>query len=132
MDRNPPTNEKIQKLIELGAAARRCLTGEAMALRRKLDLPARLRDSLKEHPAGWLTGSLAAGLAASFLFRHKPRGQKKRRSLPATLLGLTLTAARPMLKIWLGNQLKLRLAGLVNPMPDSRLISRPSPISKFR
>jgi len=132
MDRNPPTNQEVQRLIQLGASARWCLTGEVVALRRRLDIPARIRGSLKNHPGIWLAASLASGIATSILLRRNPRATNKRRSLPGTLLGLTLTAARPMVKIWLGNQVNLWLARMVSPTPENRLISRPSPISKFR
>lgn len=81
------------------------------ALRQRLDVPARVRDSLREHPTGWLFGSLASGLAASMLFRRKPAAPKQPRGFPGVLLGLTLTAVRPLLKVWLADQLKLWLAG---------------------
>jgi len=132
MDRYPHTNQEIERLIRDAAAARGCLTGEVIALRRRLDIPARIRSSLKNHPATWLAASLASGFAARFVMRRKPQGAKKHRSLPAVLLGLTLTAARPMVKIWLANQAELWLARLANPAPVSYLDSRPSPPSKFR
>lgn len=111
MDRKLPENPEIQRLIRLGAASRACLESEAAALRRRLDVPARLRGSLRTHPTAWLFGSLASGLAASFLFRRKPAEEKKRRGFPGMLLGLTLTAARPIAKVWLADQLKHWLAG---------------------
>jgi hypothetical protein len=50
---------------------------------------------------------MATGLAASLIFRRRPAASaKKRRGIPATLLGLTLTAARPLAKMWLANQAK--------------------------
>jgi len=97
-----------------------------------LDIPARIRGSLKEHPAIWLAGSLASGIATSFLFRRKPQATKKHRSLSATLFGLTLTAARPLVKLWLGDQMKLWLTRLANQALENRLISRISPASKSR
>lgn len=112
MDRKLPENPEIERLIRLAEAARSSLTHEAVLLKQRLDLPARIRGSLKQHPAGWLLGSLASGLAASLLFRSKPRPvEKKHRGLPLTLLGLTLTAVRPMAKVWLTNQVKNYLTG---------------------
>jgi hypothetical protein len=82
------------------------LETEAAALKRRLDFPARVRDSLAAHPSSWLAGSLVSGLAASLLFRRKPAIAKKSHGLVRSLLGLTATAAQPLLKVWLANQLK--------------------------
>jgi hypothetical protein len=113
MDRKLPKDQEIQRLIRLGEAARSCLEHEAVLLHQRLDVPARIRGSLKEHPAGWLLGSLASGLAASLLLRLKPRrpAEKKPRGLALSLLGLTLTAIRPMAKVWLTDQVKNYLTG---------------------
>lgn len=111
MDRKPPVNPEIQELIRQSAASRAYLGSEMLALRHRLDVPARVRGSLREHPTGWLFGSLASGLAASLLLRRKPAPEKKPRGFPGVLLGLTLTAVRPLLKVWLADQLKLWLAG---------------------
>ena len=80
----------------------------------------------------WLAVSLVSGLATSVIFRRKPHGTTQRRSLPAVLLGLTLTAARPAIKLWLGHQTKLWLARLVSQVLENHLVARPSPPSKFR
>lgn len=129
MDRKLPENPDIQRLIRLSEASRSFLGNEAAALKHRLDVPARLRDSLKSHPSTWLFGSLASGLAASLMFRRKPVLEKKRRGIPATLLGLTLTAARPLAKVWLANQVKQMIAG-THSDPVSRLHSSPPPSSK--
>lgn len=126
MDRKLPENQEIERLIRLGEAARSRLGDEAVWLKQRLDVPARIRGSLKEHPASWLLGSLASGLAASVLFRLKPRAaEKNQRSLPLTLLGLTFSAIRPMAKVWLTDQVKNYLtsqsrAAAVNATPSSR------------
>jgi hypothetical protein len=111
MDRKLPENPEIQRLIELSENCRRFLENEATHLRQKLDIPSRVRDSLRESPTKWLAGSLASGFAASLLFRGRPAPATKRRGIPATLLGLTLTAARPLLKVWLANQVKQVVTG---------------------
>ena len=130
MDRIPPANPEIQQLIQRSAAARACLTGEAVVLRRRLDFPARIRHSLMDHPAAWGLVSLASGFAASLVFRRKPASRGHHQSIPATLFGLTLTAARPLLEIWLGQQLKQWLAGPSCHALAGRLLTRPSPTSK--
>jgi hypothetical protein len=110
MDRKLQQRQEIERLIRQSESARCCLEDEAELLRQRLDVPARLRNSLKSHPTGWLVGSLASGLAASMLFGRRPQAQavagKKRRSLPLTLLGLSLTAVRPFAKVWLTDQVK--------------------------
>jgi hypothetical protein len=117
MDRKLPENPEIQRLIRLSQASRSFLENEAIALRHRLDVPARLKDSLKSHPSSWLFGSLASGLAASLIFHRKPALDKKRKGIPATLLGLTLTAAQPLAKVWLTNQLKHWIAPASPPKP---------------
>jgi hypothetical protein len=126
MDRKPPESPEIQRLIRLGAAARSCLACEAGALRQRLNLPARLRSSLLQHPLAWCISSVASGLAASCLWRRKPPIEKKRRSLPATLLALGWTAASPLAKIWLGNQVKRWVTQHALAPPESLRSSRPS------
>ena len=111
MDRKPSESPEILRLVHLAEQSRALLGEEASRLRQKLDLPSRMRDSLRNHPSSWLFGSLATGLAASFAFRRRPAATvKKRRGIPATLLGLTLTAARPIAKVWLAGQAKRWLA----------------------
>lgn len=112
MDRKLQQKQKIQGLIALSAAARSNLDTEATALRQRLDVPARLRGSLKSHPSGWLLGSLMVGLAGSLLLTRRPAPvEKKKRGIPAVLLGLSLTALRPFAKVWLTDQVKHYLAG---------------------
>jgi hypothetical protein len=107
MDRKSAETSEIERLIRLSAAARSRLTHDANALREKLDVPARIRHSLHDKPAMWLAGSIVSGLAASMIFRRKKSARaEKSRSVLGTLLGLTLTTARPLLKIWLGDALK--------------------------
>ncbi len=119
MDRKLQQKQEIERLILLSDSARSILEEEVISLKQKLDVPARLRSSLKTHPTGWLMGSLASGLAASMIFGRKQIvAEKKRRSLPLALLGLSLTAVRPLAKVWLTNQVKNYLLGASN---DSRV-----------
>lgn len=116
MDRKLPEKREIERLIRISDAARSCLSEEAHALKERLDVPARLRNSLKGHPTGWLFGSLASGFAASMLFRRKPSSPpKKPKGLPTVLLGLTLTAVRPLAKVWLTDQIKNYVTGHSHP-----------------
>ena len=108
MDREPSQTDEIQRLIRLGGSARGLLGAEAARMKRSLDVPARVRSSLKQHPTGWLVAALGSGLMVSALLRRRsssPSG-KKHRSLPIAALGLVLTAFRPFLKMWLTDQVK--------------------------
>jgi hypothetical protein len=107
MDRKPPESPEILRLVRLAEQSRALLGEEAERLRQKLDVPTRVRESLRHHPGSWMFGSMATGLAASLIFRRRSaESPKKRRGIPATLLGLTLTAARPLAKVWLADQAK--------------------------
>ena len=124
MDRKLPEDAEIQRLIRLSQASRRFLEAEVTVLKDRLDVPSRIRDSLKQHPSAWMAGSMVSGLFASALFRRKAPATKKPRGVPAILLGLTLTAARPMAKVWLANQLKQWLSGLASAPPSARPATR--------
>ncbi len=132
MDRKLPENPEIQRLIDLSAVSRSFLESEAASFRHRLDIPARARQSLKQHPTAWLLGSLGTGLAASLMFRKKNVTDKKRRGIPGVLMGLTLTAARPLAKVWLANQAKQWIAEFAAAHSDRLAPPRPAPISKYQ
>jgi hypothetical protein len=125
MDRKFQQNQEVERLIQAAQVARSCLEVEAIALRQRLDIPSRIRASLKRHPTGWLVGSAVSGFAASLIFGRRPVAiEKKRRSFPIAVLGLTLTAVRPLAKVWLADQLKSYLTRpsvkpLIRRMPPS-------------
>ena len=130
MDRKLQQTQEIERLIRLSGAARSNLDSAAISLKERFDIPSRLRDSLRHHPTGWLLGSLASGLAASLIFSRKPAApEKKRRSLPLALLGLSLTAVRPLAKVWLTDQVKqyfsAQRTGFSPSQPSPSLSSTP-------
>ena len=108
MDRKFPEKAQIEQLIRLSSAARACLESEAVILRERLDFPQRVRSSLSSNPATWMIGSLVSGMFASSLFRRRTpvAAPTKSRGAALGLLGLALTAAKPLAKVWLANQLK--------------------------
>ena len=94
-------SEKIQRLIRTSEQARAVLGSEIRAAKHRLDVPSRVKDSLRSHPTGWLGGSAVAGLAASLLFRRKPKVEKvKKKGLIGLVLTLLLAAARPLIQAW--------------------------------
>jgi hypothetical protein len=130
MDRKSTEKAEIERLIRLSDSARACLGSEAVRIKQRFDIPARIRGSLSAHPTSWLFGSLASGLAASLLFsrrRSKPAAKTNRRGVAGMLLGLTLTAARPLAKVWLTNQAGRWLQQAAANPPAAR----PLPKSQF-
>jgi predicted acylesterase/phospholipase RssA len=129
MDRKLSEKTEVERLIRLSENARSCLESEAGRIRRRLDVPARIRDSLSAHPTSWLFGSLASGLVASMLFsrRSQPAVKTKSRGIPGMLLGLTLTAVRPLAKVWLSNQASRWMCQSASYPP----VARPLPKTRF-
>jgi hypothetical protein len=104
-----PISEQIQRLIQTSATARSVLGSEIRTFKYKMDVPSRMKDSLRSHPTSWLGGSVVAGLATSLLFRRKPIKEKlpdKKKTLLGVLFTLVFAALRPFLKAWLTGQLK--------------------------
>lgn len=125
MVRNSQERQKIEELIRQGQSARQSLGRQAVVLRRRLDVPARLRDSMVGHPAGWMAGSVFSGLAASLLFRRRPARVVKTKSRLLSLLMLLATALRPLVKVWLVNQLKRWLTRPQAAPASGRPVPRP-------
>lgn len=124
MAREIPISEQIQQLIRTGENARAVLGADIRTLKQKLDVPNRLRDSLRTHPTGWLGGSLVAGMAGSLLFRRKAKREKiKRKGVYGLLLSLLFTAIRPVAKVWLAGQLRNFVS---SKFAQDELPSRPS------
>jgi hypothetical protein len=103
-----PTQQEteIAELIRRSEASRLRLSDAHAALKDRMDVSARLKESLKTEPAKWLGGSLVAGFVASRLFRPRrksaeniPRVKKQRNFLFGTL-ALATTLAKPAAKIY--------------------------------
>lgn len=97
------TSSELAALIRRGDAARFQLGQAHQRFKQKLDIPLRIRDSIKSSPMKWLAGSLAGGLMGSLLFRSgksaKDRG-KKNRGWIVSLLLMSFNLAKPALKIY--------------------------------
>jgi len=119
-------------LIRLSADSRSRLNQAAFALRQRLDVPRRALHSLRSHPVAWLGGSLATGVAATFLFRHKAAPPPPsavtipRRGLHVVLGSLALTALRPTVKAWLAVQLREVLSARLHARAGARTAATPS------
>jgi hypothetical protein len=104
---------QTEALIARLAASRTALGHDLAVLRHRLDVPARVKESVMSKPLAWFGGSLGAGLVASFLLKGRksrpPRPEKVvRRSLWSLALGGVFTLARPALQTWAMNELRKR------------------------
>jgi hypothetical protein len=101
-------------LIARLSASRTALGADLAGLRHRLDVPARVKDSILSKPLAWFGGSLGVGLVASLLLRgRKPAARasketKARRGLWSLALGGAFTLARPALQSWAMNELRKR------------------------
>lgn len=94
---------ELAELIRRGDIARFEIGQAHHRLRQKLDVPLRIRDSLKSNPLKWLGGSLGVGFVGSLLFssrRHEPKHEpeKKHRGWFAGLVVMLFTLAKPAIK----------------------------------
>ncbi len=136
MDRKLPQPPEIERLILIAESSRNILSNDARAIAQRLNVVSRARTSLKTHPKRWLFGGIASGFITSLIFRRRtattptPPQITKNRSLTLTLLGLTLTAIRPIAKVWLTEQLNNYLTGRSSALqPKNFHTPKPSPNS---
>lgn len=108
-----PQNPELEALIRRNEEARLALTEHWMVLRKRLDLPARLSENIRNNRTVWFTGSAIAGVIASSWFRRKPAAPAKttspRKGLMSLALGTAFTLAKPALKGWALSELQKRL-----------------------
>ena len=124
---------EIEELIHLSAQARSQLGAKIEKYGAALKVPTRMMGSMKHSPKAWLIGSMLAGIGASFLLNQIPRPKKKKRgSLAKKALSLTLTAARPVAKMWLTKKLKNVSAEWIAQRVRSKPTQASSKPSPFR
>jgi alpha-beta hydrolase superfamily lysophospholipase len=103
---------QAEALIARLAASRSAVGHDLAVLRHRLDVPARVKESVMAKPLAWFGGSLGAGLIASFLLKgrkSRPKPEKVvRRSLWSLALGGAFTLARPALQTWAMSELRKR------------------------
>jgi hypothetical protein len=135
MAQSTEKNKRLAELVMQGEVSRLKLSEAHAQLKRTLDLPGRVKSSVKDEPAKWLGGSLVAGLAASFLFRSRKKklsahlkAVKKERSFFFGLITLLFTLSKPVAKIYASKILKDYLTRrFVNGAHDRRETLRMPP-----
>lgn len=116
-----PTQKSLElaELIRRSEAARIQIGHAHLQLKKKLDIPLRIRDSLKSSPWKWLGGSLGVGFLGSFMFRSKRpeiryEPEKKHRGWFIGLLMMLFALAKPTLKIYATKLVKDYLQNQLN------------------
>ena len=104
-----------EALIARIEASRHAVADDLGALRRRFDVPTRIRESFRSRPLAWFGGSLGAGLVASLFFKpHRPAPAPApvpaRRGRWGMILGGAFTLARPALQSWALKELRNRFA----------------------
>lgn len=107
-------------LIARIASSRVALAADLADLRRRLDVPSRVKDSILSKPLAWFGGSLGAGFVASTLLKKRratPVEKVAKRGFWGVVLGGLFTLARPALQNWAMQEARKRFA---IPRNDSR------------
>jgi len=110
---------EIEALIRRGRVARQELKTAYVAFRHKIDVPARVKSSLRTHPLGWFGGSLATGLLTSFLIpkghrKHSEPSEessKKRSGFGGLAFAAATSMAKPLVKAWLAKKFRGQASG---------------------
>jgi hypothetical protein len=132
MAQAPNNSPEIERLIRFSAACRICISDEAIALRQRFDVPARIGHSLRSHPAKWLGGILVLGFAGSMILRRKRQAPRQRRGWLGMLWSFASYAGRPIIKTWLTAQLKEFLMTQVRANCLAQLLAKDSCSTKLR
>jgi hypothetical protein len=108
-----PQERDLETLIARIAASRGAVAHDIAHLRRRLDVPSRIKESVLSKPLAWLGGSLGAGFVTSLLLKRRrpPKTEAVvKKSLWAVLLGGAFTLARPALQSWASREFQNRFA----------------------
>ena len=104
----------LEILIARIAASRGAVARDIAHLRRRLDVPSRVKESILSKPLAWLGGSLGAGLLTSLILKRRRRPAKTeavvKKSLWTVLVGGAFTLARPALQSWALREFQSRFA----------------------
>lgn len=110
-----PTHKQVElaELVRRSEAARFSIAEAHQDLMHKLDMPSRIKESMRAQPAKWIGGSIIAGYLGSFFFRsRRPKvreeariSKKPRKPLPM-LLSTIAILSKPAVKMYATKLLK--------------------------
>ena len=123
MARDPKERPEVAELIRRIENSRGELDGHVAQLKRALDVPSRIKQSVTSSPLAWFGGSLGVGLLASRMLRRKPKKAEKK-GMAAFLFTAILTLLKPALKGMLVGELQRRFkvhTAWKNPEPETQL-----------
>jgi len=107
MARDPKKRPEAAELIRRIENSRNELQGHVVQLKRSLDVPSRIKQSVTTRPLAWFGGSLGLGVVASRVLRRKPKKNQKK-SVAGFLFTAILTLLKPALKGMLIGELQRR------------------------
>jgi hypothetical protein len=117
MDANSQNAEnQIESLVLRADAARNALGANLRTLRHKADVPSRIKEKIRSHPA-LIFGSAALGglILARLFFRKSPRSAAPapRSGIKKMLMQALFASAKPAIQAWLAQQVKKSLSARI-------------------
>lgn len=130
MARDPQKRPEVAELIRRIENSRASVETHVVQLKRSLDVPSRLKQSVTSSPLAWFGGSLGVGVIASRIFRRKPKkAESKSKGITGLLLTTLLTLIKPAIRGILMSELQRRFkvhTGWQNPSQETHLpLSKP-------
>jgi hypothetical protein len=120
MARIPQERPELADLILRIESSRGDLGGHVRKLKRKLDVPSRVRHSVASSPLAWFGGSLGVGFLSSRILRKKRSKERKRGGFFGFLFAALMTLVKPSIKGFLLGEIQRRLKVHTNPETRSR------------
>jgi len=116
MARRSKKSNQLETLTRQIEGARGEIGRAAVTLRGRLDLPTRIRQSVRRNPARWFGAAAVAGLLGSLSIRRlrrrphhiETRAAPASRSKVVGIAAATFTLVRPLLQKWLLHQMRSR------------------------
>ena len=124
MARIPQERPELADLILRIESSRGELAGHVRKLKRKFDVPHRVRQSVASSPFAWFGGSLGVGFLTSRILGRKRKKERKRGGFFGFLFAALITLIKPSIKGFLLGELQRRLkvhTGSESPSKETQL-----------
>ncbi|GAA5496151.1 hypothetical protein Rhal01_02333 [Rubritalea halochordaticola] len=82
------------------------ITSRKSALKEKLNVPKKIKQSIQEKSTKWLIGALASGTVMAFLGRRRSKRKQENKKKKSIFLTLLIALSRPFIKKYLVNTLR--------------------------